>query len=77
MRHLRRALCVTSLGSPWWVDRLVMRQPVKRILKTALLGACAPACRLEMLSLYQAERLNPAQVQAFCARIERVLRGWS
>src|SRR5690349_17044906 len=35
--RLRRALAVTSLGSPWWVDRLVLRQPVRRVLKTALL----------------------------------------
>jgi putative NADPH-quinone reductase len=74
---LRRALAVTSLGSPWWVDRLVLRQPVRQILKTALLGTCAPACKFEMLSLYQAERLGEAQVQAFCGRIERALRQWS
>jgi putative NADPH-quinone reductase len=51
---LRRAMAITSLGAPWWVDKLVMRQPVKRQLKTALLGTCAPACRFEMVSLYQA-----------------------
>ena len=54
-----------------------MRQPVKRILKTALLGTCAPACKFEMLSLYKAERLGEAQVRAFCGRIERALRQWS
>ncbi|TCJ15445.1 flavodoxin family protein [Parasulfuritortus cantonensis] len=73
---LRNALAVTSLGSPWWVDRLVLRQPVKRVLKTALLGTCAPACRFEMLSLYKAERLAPSEVQVFCSRIERVLSEW-
>lgn len=76
LRHLRRALAVTSLGSPWWVDRLVLRQPVKRVLKTALLGTCAPSCRFGMLSLYQAEQLAPARVRAFQARIERVLSRW-
>ena len=35
---LRHMLAVTSLGSPWWVDRLVLRQPVKRVLKTAIVG---------------------------------------
>lgn len=76
LQKLRRALCVTSLGSPWWVDRFVMKQPVKRALKTALLGTCAPACRLEMLSLYKAERLTADQVEAFCSRIERTVRNW-
>ncbi|MBL8490994.1 MAG: NAD(P)H-dependent oxidoreductase [Rhodocyclaceae bacterium] len=73
---LRRALAVTSLGSPWWVDRLVLRQPVKRVLKTALLGTCAPHCRLQMLSLYKAERLDEHQAAAFGARVARTLAAW-
>lgn len=76
LHRLRNVLAVTSLGSPWWVDRLVLGQPVKRVLKTALLGTCAPGCRFDMLSLYQAERLTPAKVESFCTRIERVLSKW-
>ena len=74
--NLRRTLAVTSLGSPWWVDRFVLRQPVKRILKTALLGACAPRCQFDMLSLYKAESLTQSQVSLFCSRIEHVLSSW-
>ncbi len=74
--RLRRALAITSLGSPWWVDRLVMRRPVRRTIKTALLGTCAPACRFEMLSSYQSERLDAAQVQALNARVRRALAAW-
>lgn len=77
LRKLRRALAVTSLGSPWWVDRLVLRQPVKRILKTALLGTCAPSCRFEMVSLYKAERLTTRQVQVFGSRIQETITRWS
>ncbi|MBI4985134.1 MAG: NAD(P)H-dependent oxidoreductase [Rhodocyclales bacterium] len=76
LHGLRKVLAVTSLGSPWWVDRIVMRQPVKRVLKTALLGTCAPACRFEMLSLYKSERLAGAQVERFAARVERALGHW-
>lgn len=76
LHNLRRALAVTSLGSPWWVDRLLLRQPVKRVLKTALLGTCAPACRFEMLSLYKAERLAAKEVEIFRARIRRALAQW-
>jgi putative NADPH-quinone reductase len=76
LNRLRRALAVTSLGAPGWVDRWVMRQPVKRILKMALLRPCAPACRFEMLSLYQAEQLTAARVEAFRQRIRGVLAQW-
>src|SRR5690606_23688534 len=77
LHQLRRALAVTALGSPWWVDRLVLRQPVRRVLKTALLGTCAPQCTLQMLSLHQAERLSAAQVQRFGCRIDGALARWS
>jgi putative NADPH-quinone reductase len=73
---LKKAIAITSLGCAWWVDYLVLRQPVKRVLKTALLGTCAPACRFEMLSLYKAERLTQTHVQSFCVRIKRVLARW-
>ena len=74
---LRQALAITSLGSPWWVDRFIVRQPVKRVLKTALLGTCAARCRFGMLSLYRAESLAPDKVQAFRARIGRALSKWA
>lgn len=73
---LRRALAVTTLGSPWWVDRLVLRRPVRRVLKTALLGTCAPSCRFAMLSLYGAEKPAAERVAAFRARIGSSLAGW-
>ncbi|MBU0620624.1 MAG: NAD(P)H-dependent oxidoreductase [Gammaproteobacteria bacterium] len=77
LHNLRRALAITSLGSPSWVDRLVLWRPVRRVLKTALLGTCAPACKFEMLSLYKAEHLAPDEIQLFCSRIQRVLTKWS
>ncbi len=76
LSHLRHMLAVTSLGSPWWVDRLVLRQPVKRTLKTAIVGTCAPQCRLEMLSLYKSEELTSAQVEQHWGRVERALQRW-
>ncbi len=71
--QLRRVLAVTTLGSPWWVDCFVLRRPVRRVLKTALLGTCAPACRFEMLSLYGSEKPAPEAVRAFEGRLERAI----
>ena len=76
LMQLRRVLVVTTLGSPWWVDKLVMWQPVKRILKIAILGTCARGIQFDMLSLYQSEQLTPAKVQAFQQRITAKLQRW-
>ncbi len=76
LENLRRVLAVTTLGAPGWVDWLVMRRPVRRVLKSAILGACAPRARFEMLSLYNAEKTTPASAEAFAANIERTLSAW-
>lgn len=74
---LRRMLVITTLGSPWWVDYFVLWQPVRRVLRVALLGACARGCQFEMLSLYKAESLAAAKVERFCSRIRTTLARWS
>jgi putative NADPH-quinone reductase len=76
LNNLSQMLAITALGSPWWVDRVVMRQPVRRVLKTAVLGACAPKCRFDMLSLYKSESLTPAKVDQFWGRIRKVISKW-
>lgn len=77
LNHLRHTLAITSLGSPWWVDRLIMWQPVKRILKIALLGTCAPNSQLYMLSIYKAEKLSQAQVDSYLKRIQTKISKWA
>jgi putative NADPH-quinone reductase len=73
---LRHMLAVTTLGSAWWVDRLVLRQPVKRVLSRAIVGTCAPKCRLQMLSVYGSESLTLARVERFAGRIKKTLGRW-
>jgi putative NADPH-quinone reductase len=76
LKKLKRVLVVTTLGAPWWVDRLIMRQPIKKIFKIALLSTCAPGCRFDMLSLYKSENLSSDKVTRFTARIEKLLAHW-
>lgn len=76
LHNLRETLVVTSLGSPWWVDWIVMRRPVRRVLKTAILGTCAPACNFSMLTIYQSEQLTQNQVERLSAKIQAKLATW-
>lgn len=73
LTHIESVLVVTTLGSPVWIDRLVMRQPVRRVLRTALVGACAPQARFSMLSLHGAEDMDAARLSAFIGRIDKAL----
>ena len=71
---LRQCLVITTLGSPWWVDRLVVRRPLRRILKRVLIGACAPAARFEMLSVYSAEALDQQRLGRFLGKIDTAVK---
>lgn len=61
---------ITTLGSPWWVDAFILRKPVKKVLKIALLGACASHCKFKMLSLYNSEKLTTTKIEKFVNKIE-------
>jgi NAD(P)H dehydrogenase (quinone) len=74
--RLKLAFVVTTLGAPWWVDHIVLRTPVKRTIKHALLGACARHCRLKYLSFYKCEKITPERMKQFNARIATVLDSW-
>ncbi|WP_419904879.1 NAD(P)H-dependent oxidoreductase [Kiloniella sp.] len=68
--RLQEVKVITTLGSPWWVDWFILRRPVRRILKLAILGTCAKNCRFKMLSLYASESLTQTKIEKFVARIK-------
>lgn len=70
---LRHVVAITSLGSPRWIDRLILRQPLRRVLKWSILKPCAPQARLHWLALYDAETVTRSQADAFVARIGRTI----
>ncbi len=76
LNNLNQVLVITTLGAPWWVDWLIMWQPVKRIMKIALLGTCAKNSKLNFLSLYQSEKLTPQKIEKFSHKIKQVLERW-
>jgi NAD(P)H dehydrogenase (quinone) len=75
LTHLKSVLVVTTLGSPWWIDWLVMRRPVRRVIKTGLVFSCAPQAKFEMLSLYGAEDMSPERLAHFSARLDAAIAG--
>jgi len=70
LSNLKEMKVVTTLGSPWWVNTFILRNPVKKVLKLALLGACATNCKFKMLTLYKSEKLTESKVDDFIGKIE-------
>lgn len=73
LERLRHAVVVTTFGTPWWVDRLVMRRPVRRMFKTAVIGACAPRARFDYLAIHAAESVTEPRIAAFERRLRSAL----
>ncbi|TCQ03316.1 flavodoxin-like protein [Rhizobium sp. PP-F2F-G36] len=76
LTNLRTILVITALGAPWWVDYLVMRKPVKRILKMALMRSCTAHSSFTMFSLYEAEQVSQERFSTFCERIGLAIAKW-
>jgi NAD(P)H dehydrogenase (quinone) len=74
LTKLKKVVVITTLGSPAWIDWLVMRRPVRRILRTAVFGLCAPQAKFVMLSIYAAENPTPKRIESFKAGIAAALK---
>jgi len=53
-----------------------MWQPVKRVIKIALLQACAKRSSLIFLSLYNSEKLSKQSIDQFKQKIDKSLMDW-
>ena len=69
LHTLREVLAVTTMGAPAWVDWLVLRRPVRRILRLSILKPCAPQARLTWRALHNAEGVAPEKVARFEAQL--------
>lgn len=70
---LRAVLAVTTLGAPGFWDWLVMRRPLRRVLRRGIVAPCAPQARVLWRALYRAEDVAPARLARFEARLARDL----
>jgi NAD(P)H dehydrogenase (quinone) len=70
LHGLREVLAVTTMGAPRWVDWLALRQPVKRVLRWAILKPCAPKARLTWRALHGAEQVDEPRLAALEARLK-------
>lgn len=69
LQALREVLAITTMGAPWWIDWLVLRRPLKRILTWGIIRPCAPGAKVRWRCLYQAEVAEPRHLSSFEAML--------
>src|SRR5205807_6433556 len=62
---------VTTYGSPWWLVKLVLRDPVRAVLLGGLARLCGRGVETRFLALYNIDAATPARTARFLARVER------
>jgi len=67
---LREVLAITTQGAPAWVDWLVLRRPLRRILKWGIVRPCAPGAKVSWRCLYQAEIADPRRIARYEVRLK-------
>ncbi|WP_426230866.1 NAD(P)H-dependent oxidoreductase [Pararhizobium sp. DWP3-4] len=73
LTNIRLFWALTTTGSPWWVVKLYMGNPVRRLLKRGIAAFCAKDVKFRMISLHDMDRVKPAQRAAHLAKIEKAL----
>ncbi len=73
LKNIRRFAVVTTYGSPWWLIRLYLGGPDRKIIKRGLGRLCAADCRISWLALYDMDKAKPAALAAFLDRVARAM----
>ena len=63
---------VTSTGSPWWVARLYMGDPVRRILRRGVMAFVNRRASFRMVTLHDMDRMTDARATRFLDALEAV-----
>ncbi|MBO3758687.1 NAD(P)H-dependent oxidoreductase [Ciceribacter sp. L1K22] len=71
MTNIRSFSVVTSTGSPWWVVRFYMGDPVRRILKRGVAAFCAKRLDFRMFALHDMDRADDTERMRFLEKLRR------
>ena len=73
LTHIRLLYALTTTGSPWWLVRLYMGDPVRRLLKRGIAAFCSKGLNFRMLSLHDMDRATDAKRRAHLDRVRKLL----
>ena len=76
LRNLRRTLIVTTLNSSFWLERLLIGQPIRHTVKRVCLTRGAPKAKFKMMPLYQAQAVTQTRLLKFEKALRNELSGW-
>ena len=71
LTNIRHFWAFTTTGSPWWLVKFYMGDPVRRILKRGLAVCCGRGVQFRMLNLHDMDRQKEPQLKAHLEKVRR------
>jgi NAD(P)H dehydrogenase (quinone) len=69
LQRIRRIIVVTTYGGPWWMVRLVIGDPARKVISRAVRALCARGCRADWYVQYNMDRARAHQLTRFLERV--------
>ena len=74
LHRLKKLGVVTTYGAPWWLIKLVLRDPVRAVIHTGIRGLCTRHVKTRFFALYNIESRSSAETARFLDKVERAFR---
>lgn len=69
LTNIRLFWALTTTGSPWWIVKLYMGDPVRRLLKRGIASFCAKKLDFRMMALHDMDRVSEDRLRAHLKRV--------
>jgi putative NADPH-quinone reductase len=71
LHRLKKLWVVCTYGAPWWLIRLVLRDPVRGVIHTGIRALCTRHVKSKFMSLYSIESKSSAETGSFLGKVAR------
>ena len=77
LRRIRRIVVVTTYGASWWMVRVAIGDPARKLISRAVRGLCKRECRVDWYVHYKMDSAKPRSLQPFLERVRRGITSMS
>jgi NAD(P)H dehydrogenase (quinone) len=71
LHRLKKLGVICTYGAPWWLIKLVLRDPVHAVIHTGIRGLCTRHVKTRFCALYSIESKTSTDTARFLTKVER------
>jgi NAD(P)H dehydrogenase (quinone) len=70
LQRIRGIVVVTTYGGSWWLERIALGDPARKVVSRAVRALRARHCRVDWYAHYNMDRATPHQLSRFLERVQ-------